>query len=372
MIIGVDAGALSIQDERLKVGVYRVTLNLVKELSKIDTKNEYRLYSFLPLDKDQMNSLGSNMRNRVVRPAFAWSAIQLPIELVRHPVDVFLGLSQMLPVSRTKKIGFIFDVGFVRYPQAYPGSLARLQMQTKHLANHADHIVCISQTTKADVCKFYGVSNKKITVSYPGIDERFTLKGRIFKNKNPYFLFVGALKRGKNIPFILKCFAEFLRQYKKPYDILLIGGDYWLDPEIGNAIKSLGLERHVKITGFVSDNDLPSYYRGAEALLAASLWEGFCLPAVEAMACGCPVIYTKSGSLPEIIGDAGIPVEQSEISDYVHALITLVKNHTLKTELQKQSMMRVKKFSWKHFAATVYNLIYEKTFHSNRPRKILK
>lgn len=357
MIIGVDAGALCVRDERLKVGVYRVTLNLLKELSTIDTKNEYRLYSFLPTEKSVMNEFGTNMQYAVVRPAFGWSAIQLPIELMKHPVDVFLGLSQMVPVTKAKKIGFIFDVGFLRYPDAYPGSLTRLQKQTGQLAKRADHIVCISQTTKTDVRNFYKLPNDNISVSYPGIDERFKVKVNLYKNKNPYFLFVGALKRGKNIPFMLRCFAEFLKTSEKRYDLLLIGGDYWLDPEISNTIKTLDLQERVKIKGFATDEDLPSYYRGAEALLITSFWEGFCLPAVEAMASGCPVVYARTGSLPEIVGDAGISFGTDDKDEAVKSLTKIITNFSLRNKLISAGIKRSEEFTWLRFARSIYRII---------------
>ena len=357
MIIGVDAGALSIRDKRLKVGVYRVTLHLLKELSNIDTKNDYRLYSFLPIDRKVMNEFGTNIQNIVVRPTFAWSAIQLPIELARHPVDVFLGLSQMLPITSAKKIGFVYDVGFLHYPDAYPGSLDRLKKQTILLTKRADYIVSISKTTQKDIVDFYGFPQNKITVSYPGIDTRFTLKGPTYKNTNPYFLFVGALKRGKNIPFMLKSFSEFLKTSKKQYDLLLIGGDYWLDPEIGNTIQALDLESRVKIKGFVTDEDLPSYYRGAQALLVTSFWEGFCLPAVEAMASGCPVLYTKTGSLREIVGYAGIMVSSLYPSYLAHAM-KKVTEHTVREKLVTNGLTMTKRYDWHSFARTVYDVIY--------------
>ncbi len=367
MIIGVDAGALSITDDRLKVGVYRVTLHLLQELSKIDTKNEYRLYSFLPLDRNVMNEFGTNMQNVVVRPAFGWSAIQLPIELARHPVDVFLGLSQMLPYTSAIKIGLIYDAGFLHYPEAYPESLNRLKKQTEQLIYRAQHIVCISKTTQKDIKDSYSISQNKISVLYPGIDTRFTLKGTVYKNKNPYFLFVGALKRGKNIPFMLKVFAEFLKIIKKQYDLLLIGSDYWLDPEIRNTIQTLGLERRVKIKGFVTDEDLPSYYGGAQVFLVTSFWEGFCLPAVEAMASGCPVIYARAGALPEIMGSAGMTFASDNLESAVNALMLVCTDESYTTKLKFKGLERSKRYTWKKFAAKIYTIIqsYESR-HSTR------
>lgn len=356
MIIGVDAGALSITDERLRVGVWRVTYNLLRELAKIDTKNEYRLYTFTPIGE----RFGKNMKNIVVRPRIGWATLQLPIELRRHPVDVFLGLSQMLPrplrlsvsfggqaYSPSRTIGFVYDLGFLHYPKAYPGSLKKLENQTKRLVRRADKILAISQVTKSDIVSRYAVKPSKITVAYPGIDERFKAHGLVHKEKNPYILAVGALKRGKNIPLALRIFKKFLEVSKEKYDFILVGGNYWEDPEIVQTIADEGLKNSVKIKGFVSDRELPAYYRGAEALLITSLWEGFCLPAVEAMASGCPVVYRKSGSLPEIIGKAG------------YAFLT--DGEAVKALLQKKSgtagLQRCKEFTWNHFAQKIYKLV---------------
>lgn len=343
MIIGVDAGALSVKDQRLKVGVWRVTYNLLKELGRIDHTNEYRLYTFSPIDRGVMRDFGPRMQNIVVRPMFGWSMIQLPIELRRHPVDVFLGLSQMVPYSTSRNIGFIYDLGFLHFPDAYPGSLRRLAYQTRQLVQRSNHIAVISKVTKKDVMKHYQAAANNITVAYPGVDERFKARGAVHHEADPYILFVGALKRGKNVPLALKIFRMFLDTTKKKYKLLLVGGNYWEDPEIKETIRALKLGTYVKITGYVPDRELPSYYRGAEALLVTSLWEGFCLPAAEAMACGCPVVYHNTGSLPEIVGSSGIAFE---------------------TELQAVGgLMHPKRmhptisYSWKKFARQVYQLL---------------
>lgn len=347
MIIGVDAGALSVKDERLKVGVWRVTYNLLKELSIIDKKNEYCLYTFLPIDRGVMRNFGPLMKNIIVRPRIGWATIQLPIELRRHPVDVFLGLSQMIPYSPSRTIGFIYDLGFLHYPDAYPGSFKRLQNQTNQLVKRADHIIAISKVTKKDIISQYGDRKKPITVSYPGVDMRFSPRGIKHKEKVPYILFVGALKQGKNVPLALRIFKKFLENSKRICDFVIVGGNYWEDPEIQETINRLKVTNRIKLVGYVSDKDLQSYYRGAAALLITSLWEGFCLPAVEAMASSCPVIYRKAGSLPEIVGDAGFPFTTD--NEAVKALIMKKSG--------RRGLNRSKQFSWARFAKDVYRIM---------------
>lgn len=357
MIIGVDAGALSIIDERLKVGVYRVSVNLLRQLGDIDTQNEYRLYSFLPLDKKLTDGFGPGMANIVLRPKIGWSSLRVPIELRRHPVDVFLGLSQALPPGAPKSVGFVYDLGFLHNPEVYPGSAGRLMKQTDELVKRSTRIVAISESTARDLAGRYRLSAQKITVTYPGIDERFVAHGEKFAGKNPYFLFVGALKRGKNIPFAIRAFGKFLESVKKPYDFFIIGGDYWRDPEIDKTIKFNHLEERVKLTGFIKDKQIPKYYRGAVALIVPSLWEGFCLPAVEAMATGCPVIASGAGSLPEIVGKAGIIVDPKNESELTKALIAVARNKEKVMDMTKVGLQRSEKFSWSYFGQKVLEII---------------
>ncbi len=357
MIIGVDAGALSVRDERLKVGVYRVTLNLLKELAKIDKTNLYRLYTFLPIDPDMMKEFGPRMKNIIVRPVIGWSMIQIPIELRRHRIDVFLGLSQMIPFSPARNIGFVYDLGFLRYPRAYPGSLARLEMQTRQLVKRSSHIVTISKSTQTDISKTYRIDKNRMTVDYPGIDQRFSLRGPKHKEKHPYILYVGALKRGKNIPFAIRAFKKFLDKSTKPYDFLLVGGDYWADRTIPRMIEELGLWDRVKLAGFVADGTLPSYYRGASALFLTSLWEGFCLPATEAMKSGCPIVYAKTGALPEIVDSAGLGFTEGNENEAADTLGKITGSVVLRNKLMRTGIERSRRFVWRSFAQDVYRII---------------
>lgn len=346
MIIGVDAGALSITDDRLQVGVWRVTYNLLRELARIDRNNKFNLYTFLPLEKNIMDDFGPRMKNVVIRPKFAWSAIWLPLAIHQHPVDVFLGLSQAIPNSKSFNIGFIYDLGFLHNPKGYPQSLTRLKYQTKQLVTRADQIITISESSKKDI-EYNFPNHPPIEVAYPGVDSIFSPEGVVHKEKTSYVLMVGSLKRSKNIPLALRAFYRYIKVCKEPHTLVIVGSDYWKDPEIESTIRKLSLSKVVKVKGFVSDKELASYYRGAKALLLTSDWEGFCLPALEAMASGCPVIYRRIGSLPEIMGNAGYSVNSE--SDVVSALM-----------LRKSSvngLERSKKFTWSKFALTVHHII---------------
>ncbi len=354
MIIGVDAGALSISDERLKVGVWRVTFNLLKELALIDEKNTYRLYSFASIDRGVMKEFGPRMQNVVLTPSVGWSSIRLPIELRIHPVDIFLGCAQLLLSSKSYNIGFIYDLAFLYAPDAYGSSYHQLKNQTDAVVARASQIITISESSKSDIINHYHLSSDRVSVCFPGVDARFTPVGKKYQFEHPYLLFVGSLNKAKDLPLAIKSFALFLKKVKKPYDFLLIGGDYWPDSRIDETIKTLHLKNRVRKLGFVPDEQLPMYYRGATAFFTTAIREGFCLPAVESMACGTPVVSVDRGAIKEVVGDGGLinpDIEPEKIADMLYALAI---NNQLRLRLRKQALKRAKHFSWKIFAQYVY------------------
>lgn len=376
MIIGIDGGALSVDDERLKVGVYKVTLRLLQEVAHFTSNDTYRVYSFRPIQETVLKQ-GENIENRVL-PRLGWKVLHLPLELMMRPVDVFWGVSQMIPfqmpslfsllhrrtkqpfpmpvLSMAKNIGFIHDLGFMRHPEFYQNSSQKLKQQTDLLVSRSSSIVTISNATKTEILRYYAFPKDRIKVVYEGIDENFTPNGERFQSQRPYFLFVGALKRQKNIPFLIRAFNQFIRRTNKLYDLLLVGGDYWIDPAIYQEIQANHLEQRVKLLGHVPDLKLPSYYRGAEAFVSPSLIEGFCLPAAEAMACGCSVIGSTAGAMPEVIAESGILVDPYSEDQLCNALETIVQNKQLKQTLIDKGIIQSKKFSWKKFAHAVYDV----------------
>ena len=348
MTIGVDAGMLGVTDERLKVGVSRVAYNLLKELIEIDTKNEYRIYSFIPVD-----TFGPRMKNVVLTPSTGYLRLRLPLELRLHPVDLFLGLGQALPpLVSVPAIGFVYDLGFLFNPYAYGNAVTKLRTQTDHLVRSSTHIVAISNSTKSDSIKHFRVHESRITVAYPGVEERFFVNRASHKHPLPYFLFVGSLNKAKDIPLLIKSFAAMTNA---SLDLLLVGGEYWPDPAINEAIAKYKLSSRVLKVGHVTDTMLPLYYRGAVAFVTTALHEGFCLPAVESMASGTPVIGINRGALPEIVGDGGliVPADWHHVTEAMNRMM----KKPLRTQLSRLARARSKQFSWAIFAHKILALI---------------
>lgn len=356
MIIGVDAGAICETDNRLKVGVYRVTYELLHHLSALDLEHYYRLYSYGPISRSILEQLSNTMVNIPLTPSIGYMKVRLPLHLVLHPVDVFLGLSQAVPNGVKNAIGFVYDLGFLQASNEYAGAAERLKRQTEETINRSSKIVTISEASKRDIMKEYNVDERRISVILPGVSEVFLQPGEEMHATHPYMLSVGLLKPGKHIPLAIRAFAQYIKSTKIPYDFVIIGGDKDTDPDIRKTINELHLEKRVRLLGYVPDEDVAKWYRGAEGLIALSTHEGFCLPAAEALACGCPVIHVNQGALPEIVGSAGIAVKQNTVEKIAEAMFVITQKSKRLT-LSRLALQQSKRYRWGVFTSSVLELI---------------
>jgi glycosyltransferase involved in cell wall biosynthesis len=356
MLVGIDGGALSINDDRLKVGVYKVTKRLLEYIPHIGYSNNYRIYRFSKVGESDKIFFSPNIEERRLFPSIGYQKVRLPLELLIHPVNVFLGLSQMIPFSLSHNIGFIYDLRFLHSPGLYPGTSNKLKKNTEYLIHHSDKIITISEKTKSDCLNFYHISPNLVSVCYPGVDENFNHFGKKYQQRNPYFLYVGSLSKSKNIPQLIDAFNLFIKLSKKQIDLILVGGDYWFDPNIKSRIKSLGLHQRITMTGYVNDNQLAEYYRGAVAFITLSKNEGFCLPVVEAMASGIPVIAANSGAIPELTGTASLLVDPENFQEITSRMLDILKKN-VREKLVSDGMNLSKKYTWKSFAQNVYRII---------------
>ncbi len=354
--IGVDAGCLGVEDERLKAGVYQVALNLLKELGKLDKENIYYLYSFYPIPKTILRSFGPNFRNVVVKPQKGWSKVWLPLRMVKDKPSLFLALNQAMPfINFIPTIGFVHGLNFDEESYLDKGVRERLNRETKNLITHARKIVTVSHYLKEQIALQY--SRSDVEVAYPGIGTSFTPKGKKMVFEDPYFLFVGSFKRSKNIPIMLKGFSHFLKKLQRNYKMVLIGSDYWLEKDIEEAMSNPDIKKNILILKNIPHDELSKYYRGAEAFVSVSTREGFGLPFAEAMGCGCPVIGSTVDAIPEIVQDAGILVKPTDNDALTKAMIDISTNSTLRKKLIDRGVKRSKNYNWEKFGRSIYTLI---------------
>lgn len=360
MRIGVDAGCLGVRDERLKVGVYTLAKNLFIQLGKLDTTNEYFLYSFHPIDKEILDQFGPRIQNIVVPQSKGWLQFWLPWYLYKDGIDVFLALGQALPhkipgTADYKVIGFIYDVAFELYSHFYPDSQKELHNNTKHVAEKSDIIVTISKTSKKEIANIFNPYNP-IIVAMPGVDKNNHLKDLRRKNER-YILYVGALKRIKNVPTLIQAFTHIAGKHK--IKLYISGGDMWPDPDIKRVLRKVGSEtkKKIKFLGYVKDNKLASLYQHAVVFVSPSYYEGFGLPFAEAMSYGCPVIGSTRGSIPEVVGDAGMLVEPDDTKGLTKAIQQVVGDKKLRSSMIEKGIKQSTKFTWEKFARKIFGEI---------------
>lgn len=358
MIIGIDCGCLGIKESENRGGIYSLTKTLLISLGKIDKENKYILYSFYPIDKKLMKEFGANMRNIVVTPSRGWMSFFIPIQIHKDRPDLFIGISQAIPrkipfLYYPKIISVFYDLGFEIFPQMYLGFSKKLKKNSRYAALNSDLIIASSKNTKKDLSKRYKIEEFKIKVVYPSIQDNFSKKIKKFKNKNPYFLFVGAFKPTKNLQNIIKAFIEFSKIHSKKFDLILAGGE---DEQIKQIAKSNSKLR-IKIMGFVSDLELQRLYKGAFAFISPSFYEGFGMTFLEAMRIGLPVVTSKRGSISEVVSQNCIFVNPENYKDIANKMLKLVSDKKLKNEISKEEIKKSKKFSQVKFAKEFLQII---------------
>jgi len=285
-----------------------------------------------------------------------WHRLRLPIpvEWFTGPVDIFHSTDFVLPpVRQAKTILTVHDLTFMRLPHcAQAGLRAYLNNVVPRSIERANLVLADSQSTKNDLIELLGVSPDKIEVVYAGVERRFRpMEGeialrRVKKRYGLNFSFIlslGTLEPRKNFTGLVEAYA-LMRD--KELKLVIAGGKGWLYDEIFARVKELGLEDKVFFPGFVADEDLPALYNLAELFVFPSLYEGFGLPPLEAMACGTPVVTSDRPSLPEVVGEAGFMVEATDNEALAKAMEQVLTDEDLRREMREKGLRQAAKFTW--------------------------
>jgi glycosyltransferase involved in cell wall biosynthesis len=221
--------------------------------------------------------------------------------------------------------------------------------------NCYDEILVNSETTKKDLIMHLGVPEELITVTFLGIDHRFVPMNDQSQNQRvrekfnlpeSYLLFAGTLEPRKNIPRLLEAYSR--GRAGEVFKLVITGKKGWLYREVFETIRRLDLQEKVVFTGFVDDEDLPSLYSMAKVFIYPSLYEGFGLPALEAMACGVPVITSNVPSLVEVVGEAAVLVNPLDVEALAQSIDEVVFNHVTHDRLCQASLVRAQNFTWEN------------------------
>lgn len=292
------------------------------------------------------------------------------------PLDIFFGKGVYLfpnftswPLRKSKSIPFIYDISYEKYPHfADPRNQIFLSTQVKKAAQRATHVATISRSAKSEITQFYDVSPDKVGVYYPAVDTAHYYKRSASEVKNikrkyslpdNYILFVGNIEPRKNLKSLLLAYEMLAKDLAPQHPLVLIGAKGWQNNGIFSIIKRLqkqGLQI-IFPSSYVIDSDLPAIYSGASLFVYPSIYEGFGIPPIEAMACDVPVICADNSSLPEAAGDAAVYVDALSVNNIAAAMDKVLRNKKLRSSLIKRGQEQVAQFSWTKSASDLLRTI---------------
>lgn len=364
MIIGIDGYEANVAE---RVGIGRIaheTLKSIYTILKNDPRRTVRVVVFLPSKPlPDMPAATDFWRYRVAGPAKLWTFIGLPVAMRGEHLDVMYSPTHYIPrFTSVPCVAAIMDLSYLKFPQLFkPKDIYQLTHWTAYSAAHAKKIFTISESSKNDIIEAYRVPQSKVVVTYPGFTMTPITSVKHQPPKN-YILSVGTLQPRKNYVRLIEAFSIFLKENKQKFSdikLLIIGKKGWLYEDILAAPKKFGVAERVKFLDFVPDGELPSFYQHALCFALPSLYEGFGLPVLEAMAYKCPVVVSDVSSLPEIAGKAGIYVDPDSAESIAKGLLTAVRERNLIQGKQRVSagIAQTKKFTWEKAARQTLDVL---------------
>ena len=340
-------------------GVYYYTKHLIEALIKIDKENEYIFIH------TRSNDFFTGQKE-VIIPNYRWlpgwmtlrKFVFISFALTKIKPDVVLEPAHIGPFSffwNCKKVVTIHDLTPVLFPQYHikiSSFIHKLFLPV--ILRNADGVLVPSECTKRDIEKLYQ-PEIPIQVTFEAVTEDFQPSSkkqvREVKDKfgieKPYILSVGTLEPRKNLIILLKAY-KILREKGYDYQLVIVGKKGWYFKELLEEIKNFG--KNIIITGYVSRSELSVFYSGAEVMVFPSLYEGFGLPPLEAMQCGCPVICSNISSLPEICGKAAILFDPNKLNELVKALQKVLTDDNIRSGMKHEGIKQAGKFSWEKCA----------------------
>ena len=368
-----------------KAGLGRYARTLAEHLVAEDRANEYAAFAYGNFRADALPpALRALPRLNIPLDARPWRmgiwlahALNAPLDRAFPHVDLFHATEHLLP--RFKKIKTVFtlhDLIFQFFPEYHlPLNRWFLVNAMPHFLRRADAIIAVSECTKRDAITTYQLPPEKITVIHEGVNPALkpeTEANKIAKvrskyaHNEPFLFFVSTIEPRKNVIALVDS-LRVLRARGYSQRLLIAGRKGWLYQATFKHVKKTGMESVVDFLDYVPDEDLPALFAACDAFVFPSLYEGFGLPPLEAMACGAPVVASNTSALPEILGDAALLVNPREVGAIADAIERVITNRALRDELRAKGIAQAAKFSWERAARETLN-VYERVFRKEIER----
>jgi len=274
------------------------------------------------------------------------------------------------PATRCRTVVTIYDCIHLMFPQYLPGSMAyvyaRLSMWSA--VHKADRILTVSEASKRDILRFFDIREEKVAVIYNAIDERFLVTPtddqidqmrQRYQLEHPFLLYVGNIKPHKNLERLIDAFGRVRGAGHDELRLVIIGDELSKYPPLRQAVHRHRLDKFVRFLGFQPSDALAVFYRLARAFVFPSLYEGFGLPPLEAMACGTPVVTSNVSSLPEVAGGAALLVDPYDPISIADGISRVVTDESLRRDLVARGLARARDFSWTDSVAKIHRIYME-------------
>lgn len=346
MIIGIDANEANLTDKR--VGVNQYAFELLWAIYNQKTPHSFVIYlKNNPQEDLPKEKVG--FKYRVIPFPKLWTQTRLPFDLFFHlpRPDVFFSMGHYAPrFSPVPTVVAIMDLGFLETPEQFTSKdFNQLKSWTEYSVKNSTKVITISDFTKQKVVDVYGKKETDVVTTLLSYNEKLFLpthNNKVLKKygiAKPYFLFLGSLKPSKNIDALVRAFDKL----DDGYQLVIAGKRAWLFSEIFKTVEELHLQDKVIFTDFIEDWERPILMTESIAFVLPSLYEGFGIPVLEAMACNTPVVVSAVASLPEVAGEAAIYIEAKSIESITAGMQKAVAD---REKFVKLGQKRVKLFSW--------------------------
>lgn len=375
--IGLNAHLLNLAGNYRSAGINWYIYHLLQNLAP-SSDLTFTVFLSEPRARDHFKHLAiASSRLPTHKPSVRifWEQCVQPIALHQEKIELLHALAFAGPVaSSIPWLATVYDLSFVRYPQSFHRvNRIYLTWAVRHAVRHARRLIAISASTRRDLIELFGASPDRVVVIYCGVDPAFTParnEPAIAELRTRYnlpakmILHVGTIEPRKNLVRLIHAFAHAKHAAHLPHQLVLVGARGWKYAEVDAAIEHAGVVNEVRFAGYVPQDELPLWYHAAELFVYPSLYEGFGLPPLDAMASGVPVITSNAASLPEVASDAALQIEPTDVAALTDAIVRVLTEPNLRAQMIERGIRQAQRFSWAHAGQatmTLYRTILSET-----------